>query len=323
MMRSDPRRRRAALVAPLVLSLTLLSAGSAPAATVVLRWTAPGDDGTTGVASRYEIKYSEAPVSGSIDTWWGTATLVGAPPSPLGPGMRHTFEVANLDSGKIYHFVLRTADEVPNWSGYSNVATKSTIIVPGQLAAPSGFQAALVPGGVRLEWSEASDGVASGYALYRRAGDAAVAPLVWSGGVGQTSWVDTTVTGGERYEYSLRATVGAAESAPSVATVSVPLDELLATVPEMLGMPNPARGRVTLRFHTQSTDGSSGHVRLLIYDLSGRRIRSLLDESLPPGEHAVDWTCSSDAGNPVAPGVYHAILDAPGGRQIVNLAILP
>jgi hypothetical protein len=64
-------------------------------------------------------------------------------------------------------------------------------------------------------------------------------------------------------------------------------------------------------------------VRLVIYDLSGRRIRALLDETMPPGEHAVEWPCSSDAGNLVAPGVYHAILDAPSGRQIVNLAILP
>ncbi|HET9253455.1 MAG TPA: FlgD immunoglobulin-like domain containing protein, partial [Candidatus Eisenbacteria bacterium] len=260
---------------------------------------------------------------GNMDTWWSNAIQVGAPPAPLAPGTRHTFEVANLDSGRTYYFVLRTADEVPNWSEYSNVAVKSTILFPGALATPSGFQATLIPGAVRLAWDEATDGVTTGYALYRRAGGAATAPLVWSGGAGQTSWTDTTVTGGEQYEYSLRATAGAAQSDPAVASVSVPLDELLTATPQMLGMPNPAKGRVTIRFTTQTPDGSAGRVRLVIYDLSGRRIRSLVDESLSPGEHAVDWTCSSDAGNLVAPGVYHAILDAPGGRQILNLAILP
>ena len=315
--------RSAAFFAALSLALLAPAPRVATAATVVLRWTAPGDDGMTGTASQYEIKYSETPVSGNQTNWWNSATSVGAPPAPLASGSRHTFEVANLDSGTTYYFMLRTGDEVPNWSGYSNVAVKTTIILPGTLATPSGFGATLQPGGVRLDWDGATDGVATGYALYRRIGAAATAPLVWSGGVGQTSWTDTTVTGGEQYEYSLRATAGAAESAPATVTVSMPLDELLAEVPQIVGMPNPARGRVTIRFTTQTTDGSPGHVRLVIYDLSGRRIRALLDESMAPGEHAVDWPCSSDAGNLVAPGVYHAILDAPSGRQIVNLAILP
>ena len=308
-------------LAALLLPLALTAPAVAPAATIVLRWTAPGDDGMTGLANQYQIAYSESPVTGNPDTWWNNAIQVGAPPAPLTPGTRHTFEVANLDSGKTYYFVLRTADEVPNWSEYSNTAVKSTIIIPGALATPAGFQANLIPGAVRLQWDDATDGVTTGYALYKRTGSASTAPLVWSGGAGQTSWTDTTVTGGESYEYSLRATAGAAQSDPAVASVSVPLDELLAATPQMLGMPNPAKGRVTIRFTTPS--GSSGHVRLVIYDLSGRRIRTLLDESMAPGEHAVDWPCASDAGNLVAPGVYHAILDAPGGRQILNLAIVP
>jgi hypothetical protein len=322
-MGSSPIRSAAAFAALLLALLTIVLPDVAPAATVVIRWTAPGDDGMTGTASDYQIKYSETPVSGNQDTWWSAATFVGSPPAPLTPGTRHTFEVANLDSGTTYYFVLRTADEVPNWWGYSNVAVKSTIILPGTLATPAGFVATLEPGAVRLDWDAATDGVATGYALYRRTGNAPTAPLVWSGGVSQTSWTDTTVTGGEHYEYSLRATAGVAESSPATASVSVPVDELLAEVPQIVGMPNPARGKVTIRFNTQTTDGSSGHVRQVIYDLSGRKIRSLLDESMASGEHAVDWTCASDAGNPVAPGVYHAILDAPSGRQIVNLAILP
>lgn len=322
-MPTSPLRSAAVVAALLPALLGALVPGAAPAATVVLRWTAPGDDGMTGTASEYEIKYSETPVSGNTDSWWNAATSVGSPPAPLAPGSRHTFEVANLDSGTTYYFLLRTGDEVPNWSGYSNIAVKSTIIVPGSLATPTGFHATLQPAAVRLDWDAATDGVTTGYAVYRRTGDAATAPLVYSGGVGTTSWTDTGVTGGERYEYSLRATVGAAESAPAALSVSMPLDELLAEVPQIVGMPNPARGKVTIRFTTQTTDGSSGHVRLVIYDLSGRKIRTLLDESVAPGEHAVEWPCASDAGNPVAPGVYHAILDAPSGRQIVNLAILP
>src|SRR5215204_909542 len=41
-----------------------------------LRWTATGDDGTTGRAARYDIRYSRYPIAGT-DTvgWWNAATI--------------------------------------------------------------------------------------------------------------------------------------------------------------------------------------------------------------------------------------------------------
>jgi hypothetical protein len=308
-----------------VIAATVLSPGTAGSAVVVLRWTAPGDDGMVGRAASYDLRRSEvSPSTMSMDSWWNAATVVGAVPPPVDPGVRQSFEVANLDSGTVYYFVIRTLDDVGNISSYSNVATKSTIIVPGALQTPSDFTAQLVPNAVRLTWSESTDGVATGYKIYRRTGSSALGVPVWSGSVTETTWDDASVVGGERYEYSLRATVGAAESdPPAVAAVSMPHDELSTTSTAMVGFPNPGRGQVTLRFHTTTPDGAPGRVRIVIYDLSGRKVRSLLDDSLPPGEHGVTWPCRSDAGNPVAPGVYHAILDGPNGRQVVNLAIVP
>jgi hypothetical protein len=50
---------------------------------VTLRWTATGDDGTTGTARRYEVRYSTSPIDA---TNFPSATLAtGAPaPSPAG-----------------------------------------------------------------------------------------------------------------------------------------------------------------------------------------------------------------------------------------------
>jgi hypothetical protein len=278
-----------------------------------------------GRADSYDLRRSEVnPATTSMDSWWNAATVVGAVPPPVDPGTRQSFEVANLDSGTVYYFVIRTSDDAGNWSSYSNVAAKSTIILPGALQTPSNFTARLVPNAVQLTWDESTDGVATGYKIYRRASGAALGVEVWSGSVTETSWEDASVVGGEKYEYSLHATVGAAESdPPALATVSVPHDALTTTSPAMVGFPNPASEQVTLRFHTSTSDGAPGRVRIVIYDLSGRRVRLLLDEEIPPGEHGVTWPCRSDAGNLVAPGVYHAILDGPNGRHIVNLAIVP
>jgi hypothetical protein len=323
-----PSRTRHAFIrraATLAVAVLLLAPGTASSAVVVLRWTAPGDDGMTGRADSYDLRRSEtSPFTTSMDSWWNAALPVGAVPPPVDPGTRQSFEVANLDSGKVYYFVIRTVDEAGNWSSYSNVAIKSTIIVPGALQTPANFTARLVPNAVQLTWDESTDGVATGYKIYRRTGESALGVAVWSGSVTETSWEDASVTAGERYEYSLHATVGAGESdPPAFASVSIPHDALTATSPAMVGFPNPASGQVTLRFHTSTPDGAPGRVRIVIYDLSGRRVRALLDEAVPPGEHGVTWPCRSDAGNLVAPGVYHAILDGPNGRQVANLAIVP
>ena len=44
---------------------TLLSAPAAHAAQVTLIWTSPGDDGYTGVAAAYDIRYSTTPIDDS------------------------------------------------------------------------------------------------------------------------------------------------------------------------------------------------------------------------------------------------------------------
>jgi hypothetical protein len=48
-----------------------------------------------------------------------------------------------------------------------------------------------------------------------------------------------------------------------------------------------------------------------------------VDQVLPAGDQTFEWLCRSDAGNPVAPGLYNAILDSPLGRMIARIAVVP
>jgi len=43
----------------------------------------------------------------------------------------------------------------------------------------------------------------------------------------------------------------------------------------------------------------------------------------PPGEHALTWTCTSDEGYKVAPGLYNVVVEGPSGRAFTRLAIVP
>lgn len=322
-MPSKPDRAGPLRIAGAIVLLALTAPSVARASSVPLRWTAPGDDGNSGRASAYELRYSESAVPSDTSSWWSSATNAGALPAPLTAGSSQTFTVAGLDSGATYYFIIRTADEVPNWSGFSNVAVKSTSVAGTPLPTPGGFAAQNVTGGVRLSWNVVTSGSPTGFHVYRRTGSSSISVLVQTAPLSQTSWTDSSVSAGITYGYSITTYLGGTESSPAVATITVPGGSPAVVTSPLLAYPNPAKGRVSIRFVAGGADGSPGRARLVIYDLTGHSVARLLDDVLPAGERIVDWTCVSDAGNTVAPGLYQAILDTPMGRQVTRLAIVP
>lgn len=106
------------------------SAASAQTTTVsaTLVWTAPGDDGTLGRAALYDLRVSANPIAGA-DTlsWWNAATLVNMSGRlPALAGALDSMVVTGLLPSTRYYAVIRAGDEVPNWSGFSNVAVIDT-----------------------------------------------------------------------------------------------------------------------------------------------------------------------------------------------------
>lgn len=63
-------------------------------------------------------------------------------------------------------------------------------------------------------------------------------------------------------------------------------------------------------------------VRLRVFDVSGRRVRTLVDGSQPAGFHTQNWDGSNDSGNRVAGGVYLYRLEAPGFTDTKKLVVL-
>ncbi len=89
-----------------------------------LGWTAPGNNGTVGQASTYDIRYSTKPLNA---TNFGNAT-----PIPTGrphvAGTPETVNVTGLSPNTTYWFALRTADAVPNWSPLSSIVKILTLL---------------------------------------------------------------------------------------------------------------------------------------------------------------------------------------------------
>jgi formylglycine-generating enzyme required for sulfatase activity len=122
-------------------TVTTLAACSPTNSTVTLNWTAPGDDGNTGTATEYDIRYSTAEITGVT---WASATQVTGEPVPDVAGTSETFTVTGLQTNTLYYFALKTRDGILNqWSGLSNVPMTTTdfVLIPAgtfTMGSPTG-----------------------------------------------------------------------------------------------------------------------------------------------------------------------------------------
>jgi subtilisin family serine protease len=67
--------------------------------------------------------------------------------------------------------------------------------------------------------------------------------------------------------------------------------------------PNPFNPSTTIRFQVPA-GAEATHVTLEIFDVRGRKVRTLVDADRGPGNHAVQWNGRSDRGEEVSSGVY-------------------
>jgi hypothetical protein len=94
---------------------------------VTLSWTTPGDDSLTGLASQFDIRYSTSAITAAN---FATATRWTAAPTPTASGTKQSTTITGLTPNTTYWFAIKTADEVPNWAGISNIISRATLAAP-------------------------------------------------------------------------------------------------------------------------------------------------------------------------------------------------
>jgi chitodextrinase len=145
--------------------VTDLAAGDADSAHVTLTWTATGDDGHSGTAAQYDIRYSPAPIS--VTTWPSAEPCLNEPvPQPAGTA--ETYVMGGLNPRSTYYFAMKAADEAGNWSALSNNTEAVTTAMLGDTIPPaaiSSIEAVFHAGGsARLRWTAVGDDGHSGTA---------------------------------------------------------------------------------------------------------------------------------------------------------------
>lgn len=82
--------------------------------------------------------------------------------------------------------------------------------------------------------------------------------------------------------------------------------------------PNPFNPATTLRFETRA----SGPVQLVVFDLAGRAIATVVDGHLAAGRHEAVWRGQDDSGRRVASGMYVCRLKADGTTASRRLTLV-
>jgi endonuclease/exonuclease/phosphatase family metal-dependent hydrolase len=84
------------------------------------------------------------------------------------------------------------------------------------------------------------------------------------------------------------------------------------------GVPNPFTERTSLVFSLPS----SSSVRIEIFDIAGRLVRTLESGVLPAGEHEVVWTGRDDRGRQAASGIYFCRATVGDWREVRKVVLL-
>ena len=84
--------------------------------------------------------------------------------------------------------------------------------------------------------------------------------------------------------------------------------------------PNPFNATTTLRF----TLKAPGDVSLLVYDIRGRKVATLIDNQAMNADriHEIRWSGIDDAGRGVASGLYYVRLKSETGERVRRITLL-
>lgn len=83
------------------------------------------------------------------------------------------------------------------------------------------------------------------------------------------------------------------------------------------GYPNPFTSNTRITFSLPRAT----HVSLVVYDVSGRRVRTLVNGEVPGGSHSASWDRTDEAGRQLPAGVYFVRMSAQGFDKRTKLIV--
>ncbi len=217
-----------------------------------------------------------------------------------------TFFVSAMTTNPLVYFDSEPA------TGYSvdNIA-------PG---APGALTVDMTSTGANLTWEPAEDADVVAYFVYRTIGTEALGePIHTATNLGNLEWTDAGGSGNARYW------VAAVDDGGNVGE-PIGSDSYTGAGPipnaYFLGQnaPNPFNPSTTIEFGLPA--GASGTVTINIFDVTGRLVRSLLNESRSAGTWRVSWDGVTNTGTRASSGVYFYRLQTPKFTETRRMTLI-
>ena len=107
------------------------------------------------------------------------------------------------------------------------------------------------------------------------------------------------------------------ESDPAVAPEETGIDDI-KEVELLQAVPSPFNPSTVIGYAIPA----AGHVRLVVFVVNGRLVRTLVDAPVSAGRHRALWQGRDEAGRAVASGVYFYQLEAAGRTLRKRMTLL-
>ena len=275
----------------------------------LLTWSAALDN--TVVIDKYQYRQSEDGVTWS--DWEDIPESETSTSTTLIYPLRHL--VTGLTNGTTYHFQVRAV----NRGGESDASNSKTVTPAAVPHIPSNFVVKVGNGQVTFTWDNPNDATITRYRYGIRT-DRWRGPINIPGSdATTTSYTLFGLSNGVQHTFTLRAVNSVGTSPPTQRVYATPMAQ--ASKPALLGdiesdmefvsvlpdtfsiaqnYPNPFNPETTIPYALPQ----SVHVNLVIYNVLGQQIRTLVNEIKPAGYHRVVWDNKDDFGKSVSSGIY-------------------
>ena len=325
-------RRPPGTAEPVVSSLTVL--WRYDAATVTGISDVPDDEGlqvdVAFRASAWDLPTSPTPVTGyvvfrrpdDVSPWTPVDTVTATGADAYQARVSTTADSTAIGGMHRDRFLVRAVTATPGvyWDAPIDSGYSVDNRVPD---APTAVSVQYNTGhGNDVSWTASTAPDVVRYRIYR--GDApgfTPTPGTLVDSTTATSWSDPSWDGWNVY-YAVTAVddAGQASTDAPAGTVTA-ADDGAPPRTWALGqnVPNPFNPTTVIRVMVPA---SGGHAVLAVYDVAGRRVRTLLAGRLSAGEHRVSWNGRDDAGRRVASGVYFYRLTTDRFRATRKMVLL-
>jgi len=182
-------------------------------------------------------------------------------------------------------------------TGQSPAQFTISVLVPVEM---SGLAAEAGHGYVDVKWSAFFEGAAPSFQVLRSTAASgnyqAVSSVLAGGTQSSFSFRDDSALPGTEYYYRVGYGQGGSWNYTSPTRVVTPA----AVFAIHSVAPNPTNGSARVRFEV----ARSGRATVVVYSLSGQKVRTLLDSTLQPGVSTVTWDGRTESGSRAAAGNY-------------------